>query len=346
MRVLIVAGTRPEIIKLCPVVKEMQRRKWMVMFAYTMQHFSEDMSIAIFDELGYEVDSKKCLDRRMVLYDFEKIAGFAEESDVVIIQGDTTSGVLGALAAVHTKTPLVHVEAGLRSFDESMREERNRKMIDHAADVLMCPTRMNIQNCLDEGIPFNKMCVTGNTIVDVIRAGSPRRERSGVMTLHRPELVRNKPMFARTLKAVNDFAESERMNVHFPIHPLTKDMLTLSDLQIPPHIVAMAPVGPKRMWKMIEQSSYVFTDSGGLQEEACVLGTRTFTIRPNTERQETLALKCNVLISPMQPSRYMASAMKHAKFADAWEQPYGKNVSVKIVNEIEHRWGDGGCQKE
>jgi len=321
-------GTRPEIIKLWPVV-EAARRNMRVKVLFTGQHFSSAMGLNVFDELQYPLEDVVMLEMSTF---FGESAQHMNGADIVFVQGDTTSTVLGALAAVHRKIMLVHVEAGLRSGDFRMREERNRMMVDHASDLLFCPLIEHEDTCIDEDCE-GETFVVGNTVVDVIDAWKAKRREGGscLVTLHRSELVANPWLFQHTLNAISDFIkEIGARTAIYPVHPFTHRMISQHSIQMPNEIVMAMPYLPRKMWEAIANAPFVFTDSGGIQEEACILGARCFTVRPNTERPETIVCGANVLIEP-ERSEPMLKKMLEAKHAKAWSHPYGTEVGKTIV---------------
>lgn len=326
-KVLLVVGTRPEIVKMSPIAKELKRQKIEYLVAWTAQNPQAAMGMNFFHDLKYDMKNV-----RNVRMSFEVLKGLMDVASAVMVQGDTSTVMLAATAAVYCKTPLGHIEAGLRSGDFRMREERNRQAVDHVSDFLFCPTVQNEMNVLNEkvyGMPFP----VGNTIVDVIQQFWKPKDaarKGAVLTLHRPELVDDADCLKNVLVAISVMMPDRK--IKFPVHPRTASRLKAKD--VPASIEMMQPVPLFEMWKMIAASEFVFTDSGGMQEEACLLGTPCFTLRPNTERQETLELKANYLVDPSSSIDEMTHEMTEARHSKSWQHPYGEDVAQKIVTQL------------
>ena len=328
--VQLIAGTRPEFIKLKPVIDALAQDDSVKMkMLLTRQHFSRSMVQEIIEDVKYEM-RYGVLTKQL---DFRAILCEVEQADAVVVQGDTTSVVLGAAAGVHMKKRVYHVEAGLRSGDMRMREERNRRAVDQMSDVLFAPTPEAEKNLYADRCG-GKIYVVGNPIADLVEGRKWRAKDQCLVTLHRPELVRNRGRFQKTLKVIADFCMEKNIGAVFPVHPLTRDMLKQLELEVPARIGLTDPLTPSECWDMIEQSPYVFTDSGGVQEEACIIGTPCFTFRPNTERPETLALGANCLVDPSRSSGYMLETMRRMEYVTGWRHPYGVSVGDAIAKII------------
>jgi len=343
VKVAVVLGTRPEIIKMYSVVDGLKRVGVEVVVLFTGQHFSDELGRMMFDFLGY------CESDLVVMSGFDVLSGMfpaIQTADLIMVHGDTTSTVLGAVAAIHNKKPLAHVEAGLRSFDFFMREERNRKMVDQAADILFCPLVYHVDNCNREHCMGLKHAV-GNTIVDVVR---PPTRLNGidddgvVITLHRRELVDDVDRFCSVVRGIASFLRHRGVRAVYPMHPGVRDAAKGLDKWVLDVVEIVDPVSPIRMWDMISHAPFVVTDSGGLQEEACILGVPCFTIRDNTERPETLKLGANVLIRPVGEKGVFEEMLK-AKHRRVWKHPYGKDVGKKIAL-LTHGFWSGGWYEE
>ena len=218
-----------------------------------------------------------------------------EKPDVVLVQGDTNTVMAGALAASKLHIKIGHVEAGLRSYDRSMPEEINRIIADHISDYLFAPTETSRQNLLAEGIPNEKIFVTGNTVVDAVYQNleiskkhmdvlaklgvSPKKYF--LATLHRAENVDVKERLASVLDALRELWAKYDMPIIFPMHPRTAKMVEMFGLSLE-GITVLPPQGYLEFLQLEENAFVILTDSGGLQEEGCILGTPCVTLRDNT----------------------------------------------------------------
>ncbi|MGC8988220.1 non-hydrolyzing UDP-N-acetylglucosamine 2-epimerase [Infirmifilum sp.] len=350
-----ILGTRPEIIKLAPVVKELEKRGIDFFILHTGQHFSYNMDRVFFEQLELpqpkynlgvgsgshgEQTAKMLLGVERVLTD--------ERPDVVIVQGDTNSTLAGALAAVKLQVPVAHVEAGLRSFDMSMPEEVNRVVVDHVSTLLFAPTQLSRRNLEREGI-VEGVYVTGNTIVDAIMMYSPRIEEAKLpldlpmeyvlLTLHRQENVDNPVRLASAIKGVGLVAEELKVHVIFPVHPRTRLRLVEYGIRVPDGLVLLEPLGYFQFLKLLKGSRVVLTDSGGVQEEACILGVPCVTLRYNTERPETVYVGANV-VAGLDPQRILSKTLEMADKRGSWPNPLGDGrAAEKIVRTLKDDLG-------
>ncbi|MGB9828060.1 MAG: non-hydrolyzing UDP-N-acetylglucosamine 2-epimerase, partial [Thermosphaera sp.] len=347
--------TRPEIIKLAPVVKELEKRGIDFFILHTGQHFSYNMDRVFFEQLELpqpkynlgvgsgshgEQTAKMLLGVERVLTD--------ERPDVVIVQGDTNSTLAGALAAVKLQVPVAHVESGLRSFDMSMPEEVNRVVVDHVSTLLFAPTQLSRRNLEREGI-VEGVYVTGNTIVDAIMMYSPRIEEAKLpldlpmeyvlLTLHRQENVDNPVRLASAIKGVGLVAEELKVHVIFPVHPRTRLRLVEYGIRVPDGLVLLEPLGYFQFLKLLKGSRVVLTDSGGVQEEACILGVPCVTLRYNTERPETVYVGANV-VAGLDPQRILSKTLEMADKRGSWPNPLGDGrAAEKIVRTLKDDLG-------
>jgi UDP-N-acetylglucosamine 2-epimerase (non-hydrolysing) len=299
--ITVVLGTRPEIVKLAEVVERLGSRGEVV---HTGQHFDHDLSGSFYDELGI---GRPAVDLgvhgggrgdqlgRLVT---ALSARFAERRpQVVVVQGDTTSALAGALAANAADVPLVHVEAGLRSFDRRMPEEHNRVLVDHLADLCLAPTPQSQQHLLQEGIPRERTCITGNTVVEAVARVQPNLDRCldvcdrhGVTplafvlaTLHRPENVDH----PAALEAILTQLAASPLPVVVPVHPRLARGAEQAGLT---HVLQRLHVAPPLPYPeflaLFSMSAVAVSDSGGVQEEASVLKRPVVVVRRSTERPE------------------------------------------------------------
>ncbi len=309
MKTLLVASTRPELIKLSPVMRELDSRGIEYVFVTTGQHYDELLFDAFLRDLelrqpdhDIEVGSgshARQTSRAMV--ELERIFE-DEEPDLVMGEGDTNSVLSSALAAVKLRIPFAHVEAGLRSFDKRMPEEINRIVADHCSKLLFAPTEGAGLNLVNEGIPPASIRIVGNTIVDAtLQNIKLARKRSTVklpkeyllLTLHRSENVDNPKILSGIVDALMKVEEE----VVFPAHPRTVKMLKKFGLmeKLGDRISIVEPMGYLDFLKALGSAKLVLTDSGGVQEEAIVLKTPCLTLRTTTERPESVEVGGNIL---------------------------------------------------
>lgn len=342
-RIAIVLGTRPEIVKLSQVIRLLGDD---VSIVHTGQHYNPEMTDTFFDLFGLPAphhhigvggssrgnqigEATKALDH---LWNETTPAA-------VIVQGDTNAVLAGALAANANNIPLVHVEAGLRSYDRRMPEEHNRVVTDHLADLLCAPTTTNVANLAAEGLTGDRVLLTGNTVVEALNSvmPSPSEARSiareydanegfTLVTLHRPENVDDPTV----LKEILAELRSLPMPVLFPMHPRT---LAASQGMNLGHIKVVAPVDYRDFLGLLSQCRIAISDSGGIQEEVSVLKKPVVVVRRSTERPEVLGTFAD-LIRPNEISNAVAAwtPERCAALQDV-ASPYGDGTaSTQIVS--------------
>ncbi len=351
MRVAIILGTRPEIIKLSPVIRELQRRRTRFFIIHTNQHYSANMDTIFFQELelpkpkyNLGVGSADHGEQTGRMLDSIENVLQKERPDAVLVQGDTNTVVAGALAASKLGIKVGHVEAGLRSYDRSMPEEINRVVVDHVSDYLFAPTPESARILQKEGIDQKKISMTGNTIVDAVEQNRIiARRRSTILprlnlsqggyfllTLHRPANVDRKPVLQEILRGLGRLFATYHLPIIFPIHPRTKKHLEKFRLQIPEGLVLIEPVGYLDFLLLEEHARLILTDSGGIQEEACILGIPCVTIRENTERPETVEVGANILAG-MKSEAIVRVAKRIFKRKSTWGNPFGDGRAAKRI---------------
>lgn len=324
MRVLVVAGARPNFMKVAPVLAALARAGHEGILVHTGQHYDARMSDAFFADLGLpEPDyhlgvgsGSHAEQTARVMLAFEPVLREARP-DWVVVVGDVNSTVACALVAVKLRDELgcriAHVEAGLRSGDWRMPEEVNRVLTDRMSDLLLTPSRDAFPNLAAEGIPAERAVFVGNVMIDSLLAQLPRAralrvpERFGVRpgdyavaTLHRPSNVDDPEALSAVLGALARVAE--RMPVVFPVHPRTAANAARFGLEA--ELAALRttdPVGYTEMVGLVDGAAVVLTDSGGLQEETTALGIPCVTLRERTERPVTVTEGTNRLV-PWPPT--------------------------------------------
>jgi UDP-N-acetylglucosamine 2-epimerase (non-hydrolysing) len=352
----LILGTRPEIIKFSPIIRICESRKIPFFTLHTGQHYSYAMDRIFFEELGlpqpeFNIDAGSGLHGEQtgkILAGVEKVL-IDEKPDVVLVQGDTNTVLAGSLAAAKLHIPVGHVEAGLRSFDRSMPEEINRVVADHISAFLFAPTETARRYLVDEGIPDEKITITGNTVVDAVLQNLDIARRKEIpaelremttrkfllVTAHRAENVDSRERLKGILEGLSMLHRELDMPVVYPVHPRTEKMMKQFGLNAP-GVTLMKPLGYLEFLKLESEATLILTDSGGLQEESCILGVPCVTLRDNTERPETIQVGSNVLAGT-NPSSIVKNALEMIDRTTSWKNPYGDGHAgeyiVKILEE-------------
>jgi UDP-N-acetylglucosamine 2-epimerase (non-hydrolysing) len=350
MRIAIVLGTRPEIIKMSPVIRACENQHVDYFILHTGQHYSYNMDRVFFEQLGlpeatYNLDvgsGSHGEQTGKILSGVEQVLQ-NEQPDVVLVEGDTNTVLAGALAASKLHIRVGHVEAGLRSYDRQMPEEINRVLTDHCSDYLFAPTENARQILLGEGISEEKIFVTGNTIVDAVyqNLGLANRQRSVLndleleshgyflVTAHRQENVDVKERFDGILTGLELISAEFNMPVIYPIHPRARKMLRHFDLK-PDGLELIEAVDYLSFLQLESQAKVVLTDSGGVQEESCILHVPCVTLRNNTERPETVAVGSNVLAGTT-PEKILECTGSMVERANEWANPFGDGTAGERI---------------
>ena len=343
LKVIIVAGARPNFIKIAPLVAAMKRRgaDFQSLLVHTGQHYDAAMSDAFFRDLALPApdislgvgSASHAAQTAAIMQAFEPVV-ISEKPDWVVVVGDVNSTLACALVSAKMGIKVAHVEAGLRSRDRSMPEEINRLLTDQIADLLLTPSRDAGQNLLAEGIAPERIRFVGNIMIDSLLSNLDRAQQSSaradlglsekdyaVLTLHRPSNVDEQVSFSRVLDALREIAE--RLPIVFPAHPRTRKMideLGLSDrvAQIK-GLRVIDPVGYLDFLQLLSGARLVLTDSGGIQEETTVLGIPCITLRQNTERPITIEQGTNT-IAGTDTAKIVAAAVH------ALDQPANKSA--------------------
>lgn len=351
MKIAFVLGTRPEIIKLAPVLRACQKQKIDYFLIHSNQHYSENMDAVFFKELELEAPKYNLAVgsglhgevTAKIITGVEKIL-LEEKPDYVFVQGDTNTVMAAALAASKIGIKIGHIEAGLRSYDRSMPEEINRIVTDHISDLLFVPTRDQANILLKEGIEKAKIFITGNTIVDSVEQNIKllarhselnhyQSEKYFLLTTHRPSNVDHKDNLSELLAAITELSKKYNYPVYFPIHPRTKKQIEIFALDIDTkHIKLKEPVGYLEILALEKNAQLIFTDSGGIQEEACILHVPSLTLRENTERPETIKVGASILVGHSKKN-ILTGADKMISSKRIWPNPFGDgNASKKIIS--------------
>ena len=354
MKICIIVGTRPEIIKMASIIKHCEDNKLDYFLLHTGQHYSYEMDKLFFEEL--ELPEPKYnlkaglqsfrLQIGMMLREIKEVLA-KEKPDLLLAVGDTNSVLSGTLAAnkLHIKTG--HVEAGLRSHDIAMVEETNRIITDHISDMLFAPTKTAKQNLIEEGIKPEIIHITGNTIVDVVLMHKDladkkvdvlgklglEQKRYIVITAHRPENVDFPGRLKSMLESFKLVKEEFGLQMIWPIHPRTSKMLEKFNLKVPDRIKLVPPLGYLEFLQLQANAFLILTDSGGIQEESCVLKVPCVTLRENTERPETIDVGSNVVVG-VKPRDVLKGAREMASKKADWKNPFGDGYTSENIIKI------------
>ncbi|MGO8818043.1 MAG: non-hydrolyzing UDP-N-acetylglucosamine 2-epimerase [Terriglobia bacterium] len=341
MRILTVVGTRPNFVKIAPLLDEMSRyRDIETILVHTGQHYDYEMSRALFEDLdipkprvNLEVGSGTTVRQTAeIMLRLERVME-DEQPDVVVVVGDVNSTLSAALTAAKMGLPLAHVEAGLRSFDRTMPEEVNRVLTDALADLLFVTEPSGVVNLIREGRPRESIYLVGNVMIDALRRSLPRAQRHfmsherqawgenrmdltgpyGLVTLHRPATVDNTATLCMLWTALEEIAKE--VPLIFPVHPRTRSRVNACGLRDSAGrdnsdgVCMVPPMSYLPFLRLQSKATFVITDSGGVQEETTALGIPCLTVRSNTERPITLSEGTNLLVG-LDGSRLVEEARK------------------------------------
>ena len=340
MKIASIVGNRPQFIKAAPTSLALRDAGLDEIVIHTGQHYDRELSQVFFEELGlaeprYRLDLRTA-DPEVMQPPIEASLG-EEEPDWVLVYGDTNSTLAGALAATALDLPLAHVEAGLRSGDLSMPEERNRIETDKLAALLFCPDERSRETLAAEGVQ-GRAEVVGDVMADACFRLTPialqraqpletlglQPERYLLLTLHREANTRQ-PRLARIVEGINRLEEP----VVFPLHPRTRAALDLEGLELGPNVLPLSPIGYLELTSLAAQARVILTDSGGLQKEAYWHGVPCVTLRPSTEWIDTVEVGANTLVDD-DPGR-LAAAVANARMPDDRPQLYGDGHAAERI---------------
>ncbi|MEE9379286.1 MAG: UDP-N-acetylglucosamine 2-epimerase (non-hydrolyzing) [Candidatus Lokiarchaeia archaeon] len=354
-KIFIVAGARPNFMKIAPLVKQLKKNNVTFMLIHTGQHYDYEMSKIFFDELDIpEPDiflnvgsASHAVQTAKIMVEFEK-AILKENPNLIIVVGDVNSTIACALVAKKLYVKIAHVEAGLRSFDNTMPEEINRILTDKLSDFLFTTEKSGEINLKKEGIDSNKIYFVGNIMIDNLLNNMEKarkldslykynlkRKNFTLITAHRPSNVDNKENLEKIIEIINYLQES--ITVFFPIHPRTKknvEKFNLMDKIKKDNLILSKPVGYLEFLNLMDNSKMILTDSGGIQEEASFLNIPILTLRKNTERPITVEkgtntiIDCDFLKAKEIIDRIFSNKYKQGQKIENWD---GKTAE-RIVN--------------
>jgi UDP-N-acetylglucosamine 2-epimerase (non-hydrolysing) len=361
MKLVNIVGARPNFMKIAPLMHQLAKSdKIETILLHTGQHYDEKMSHLFFEELqipkpdfNLEVGSETQAKQVAKIMDKFEDACLEIKPDAILVVGDVNSTMACSIVAAKLGIKIIHLEAGLRSYDRRMPEEINRLVTDVLADLLLTPSPDAIENLHKEGISDSKIRPVGNIMIDTLYRFIPKAERSrimkdmslsfkeyGLITLHRPSNVDEKESLESILIAFNEIQSKTKLI--FPIHPRTKKNIELfglgSLLNSQKNLILTEPLGYLDFQKLLVNSNFVITDSGGVQEETTALKIPCITLRENTERPITVWEGSNELIGfdMKKLIEYSNKAIegnwKESKVPALWD---GK-TSERVVNILEN----------
>jgi UDP-N-acetylglucosamine 2-epimerase (non-hydrolysing) len=372
--ILCVVGARPNFMKIAPVIRAMRGAAppLPVRLVHTGQHYDEEMNQSFFDTLGIpnpdinlEVGSAShAVQTAEVMRRFEPVLE-RESPAAVLVVGDVNSTLACALVAAKKGVPVIHVEAGLRSYDRAMPEEINRVLTDQISDLMFITEKSARDNLLREGIAGEAIHFVGNVMIDTLRQNlkqavpaaqtlarhgvSADRIRAGyaALTLHRPSNVDDAPTLRSLLGAIREVGR--RIPVIFPVHPRTRAKIEqhgLAEELKGASLIALPPAGYLEMLGLMQSARLVLTDSGGIQEETTALGVPCITLRENTERPITVDEGTNTIVG-QDPARIIATVDdilrtggKAGRVPELWDGQASQRIAAVL-----RQWLDGGCAR-
>ena len=362
MKIILVAGARPNFMKIAPVIRAMETTggfDWQLV--HTGQHYDHEMSQSFFEDLEipephFFLDAgsgSHAEQTAKVMVAFEQVCQ-AERPDWVLVVGDVNSTLACSVVAKKQGIGVAHVEAGLRSFDLSMPEEINRMVTDAISDLFFVTEESGRDNLLKEGKQEESIHFVGHVMVDNLLhqlekvkttqegffSYTPLKRKLGrylFLTLHRPSNVDDPKVLAGIIAALNKIAES--VPIVFPVHPRTDRRLQEFDLGLSERIHRLPPLGFRDSLHLWKDAALVLTDSGGLQEETSALGVRCLTLRENTERPVTCELGSNVLVGN-NPERildaiheYLDAGQDSGKVPPLWDGRAAERIVSVLLDQ-------------
>jgi UDP-N-acetylglucosamine 2-epimerase len=347
MKLVSIVGARPQFVKLAPLSKKL-RENFTEIIIHTGQHYDDAMSNAIFKDLnipnpdynlgigsgGHGEQTGK------MLIEIEKLL-LKEKPAMVVVFGDTNSTIAGSLTSTKLHIPVIHVEAGLRSFNRQMPEEINRIATDHISDFLFAPTKTAMEHLGNEGL-LKKSWLTGDIMFDTLKESLPiaieksqitkklclEGESYYLLTLHRPYNVDNPDNLRKIIYNIQNLGKK----VVFPIHPRTKKIIIDNKIEVKGNIVISEPLSYFDFLKLEYFSDKILTDSGGIQKEAYFLKKPCITFRTETEWIETIQDGWNILLDPASESNYQTIIDFVPKTQQS--EVFGNNVASKMSDII------------
>lgn len=363
-KIIIVAGARPNFVKIAPLIREFNRYKgnFETILVHTGQHYDFRMSELFFQNLKIPKpdiylnvgSASHAVQTAKIMVAFEQVI-LRGKPDLIIVVGDVNSTAACSLVAAKLNIKVAHVEAGLRSFDRTMPEEINRIATDSLSDFLFVSEKSGARNLKREGIISRNIYFVGNIMIDallsnmslinksdILKKLNLTRKKYCVITLHRPSNVDSIESISEIYDIIK--AISQQIPIVYPVHPRTRKMITehgfIKEFEDLNYLLMIEPVGYIDFIKLLKESKFVLTDSGGIQEETTVLKIPCLTMRNNTERPVTITEGTNYLVGRNKGKimKYIDSIIKgkskKGKIPELWD---GK-TALRIVNILKNKW--------
>jgi len=374
VKIISVVGARPNFMKIAPIHKGFNRSNNNFvkhLICHTGQHYDEKMSKIFFDDLELPqpdfylgVGSGSHAEQTAkIMTEFEKIL-LQEKPEMITVVGDVNSTIACSLVAAKLNVKVVHVEAGLRSFDRTMPEEINRLLTDAISDYLFVTEQSGIDNLKREGVPDNKIFFVGNVMIDSLIHYLPKTENSKILkdlqlekdnfiliTLHRPSNVDSDSFLIELTSTLNNLGK--RKKVVFPVHPRTKKNLLEIGVEknLSKNVLLTDPIGYIDFLTLIKNAELIITDSGGIQEESTFLGVQCITVRENTERPITVEKGTNHLIGTdlkeveKTSEKILNGEKKYGKIPELWDGKTGERIVKILLGELACKEGSHLAEK-
>lgn len=360
-----VVGARPNFMKMAPIIRQLQNVNHLIRpyLVHTGQHYDQAMKDTFFQQLGIPEPDKDlgvgsgshAVQTANVMLQFEPVLDEIKPFAVLVV-GDVNSTIACGLVAVKKQIPLIHVEAGLRSYDREMPEEINRILTDQISDLLLTTERAAADNLQKEGVSGDRICFTGNVMIDSLlsncQKASPvlttlqnygckvdiQAKNYALLTLHRPSNVDDLDTLTKLISVIGEV--SQKLPVIFPVHPRTQQKIIQAGLldKLPEdRVIMLPPVGYLEMLGLMQSAQLVLTDSGGLQEETTALGVPCITLRENTERPITVTEGTNTIVGTdtakiMQcVDDILSNGGKSGRIPEYWDGQAAQRIVAEIV---------------
>ncbi len=362
-KIIIVAGARPNFVKIAPLIREFNRYKgdFETILVHTGQHYDFRMSELFFQNLKIPKpdvylnvgSASHAVQTAKIMVVFEQVI-LRGKPDLIIVVGDVNSTAACSLVAAKLNVKVAHVEAGLRSFDRTMPEEINRIVTDSLSDFLFVSEKSGVKNLKREGIISRNIYFVGNIMIDallsnmslinksdILKKLNLTRKKYCVITLHRPSNVDSIESISEICDIIKTI--SQQIPIVYPVHPRTRKMITehgfIKEFEDLNNLLMIEPVGYIDFIKLLKESKFVLTDSGGIQEETTVLKIPCLTMRNNTERPVTITEGTNYLVSRNKGKimKYIDSIIKgkskKGKIPELWDG----ETALRIVNILKNK---------
>lgn len=355
-KITLIAGARPNFIKIAPLIHAIQKTKMEYRLVHTGQHYDKAMSETFFEELNIPQPDvnlacgggSQAEQTAAIMVAFEKEL-LANPTDLVLVVGDVTSTMACSIVAKKLNTKVAHVEAGIRSYDLSMPEEINRMVTDSITDYFFTTTKWATNNLLKAGVSEEHIYLVGNVMIDTLMANRPRfvkpavydelalKEKNYIMlTLHRPANVDETAQLKSLMNEI--IINSNGLPIIFPMHPRTEKLFANAGIEAE-NLHIISPLGYLEFNYLVERCKLVVTDSGGITEETTVMGIPCMTLRDNTERPETCEVGTNELIgtnpNAIAPAmkKLFAGEWKKGAIPELWDGKTAERI-IEILKEI------------